>query len=266
MEYAYISLVGLARGMALLPIEHPLEFIKTRQQVSPGQSALNIIKETWSYGPKRFYSGLVPNALRCSIKQAYRFPLMISVPKFYKTLGVSEVSSQNLAGLTIALIESYIICPLERVKTWLMTAPLSSLLGFLKQKQALTELFSGVSPLMLRQSVSWVTFLGGNSVLRELFRELEGTRELSYSSLCLCGTLVGILNVSAIMPLDFAKTHLQKYENLTWKGLRQDIALHSGFLQRLRVVYSGWQMRMIQYIIHALATVSILEKLTLKFG
>lgn len=57
----------------------------------------------------------------------HRWPMMILIPKYYKEVMPSSWVEQHpalhkgLAGATIALFESLVTCPLERVKCQLMT-------------------------------------------------------------------------------------------------------------------------------------------------
>ena len=73
-----------------------------------------------------FYSGSLPNFTRMLLKNLYRYPLMISLPKFFEE-HVSLVGIENrkvsklLTGFTIAIIESLLICPVERAKVFFMT-------------------------------------------------------------------------------------------------------------------------------------------------
>jgi len=70
-----------------------------------------------------FYAGSLPNATLKMLKNVYRFPLMIWMPHFFET----NIDFKNphikkvLTGVAISAIESTILCPFERVKTYLMT-------------------------------------------------------------------------------------------------------------------------------------------------
>jgi hypothetical protein len=57
------------------------------------------------------------------VKQMYRYPLMILFPPYFENkLSTSNLQVTKLAsGLAIAMIESFIMCPFERLKVYLMT-------------------------------------------------------------------------------------------------------------------------------------------------
>jgi hypothetical protein len=120
-------------------------------------------------GVNGFYAGSLPNFTRMVLKNVYRYPLMISLPHFYeqKVVGPERRKlSKLLAGFSIALIESFITCPIERAKVFFMTEEVAQR-GGIKRLLALKgaegglfkELFRGFLPLLTRQSVAWISFL-----------------------------------------------------------------------------------------------------------
>jgi hypothetical protein len=73
-----------------------------------------------------FYAGSMPNLGRILIKNAYRYPLMIGLPSFYQKNLPDKVREnlklqKLLTGSSKALLERFIICPFERMKTYFMT-------------------------------------------------------------------------------------------------------------------------------------------------
>jgi len=65
----------------------------------------------------------LPNLGRILIKKVYRYPLMITLPPFFEEkLGTSNLQmTKACSGFGIAIIESFILCPFERIKVYLMT-------------------------------------------------------------------------------------------------------------------------------------------------
>lgn len=74
-------------------------------------------------GWRAFYNGFHLNLLRVIVKQAYRWPLWISIQAFYKRLlpTTNELIRQSITGFSITLCELIIVSPFERIKVWLMT-------------------------------------------------------------------------------------------------------------------------------------------------
>ena len=72
---------------------------------------------------KGFYSGSLPNASVRILKNVYRYPLMVWMPHFYGTKFSfkNQHHQKALTGVSIAAIEAFIMCPFERIKTYLMT-------------------------------------------------------------------------------------------------------------------------------------------------
>ena len=74
--------------------------------------------------------------------------------------------SKGLTGLSIGMVESFILCPAERLKVYLMTNNvIKSDQSLFKRFQAdsqgglIRELYRGYIPLFTRQAVAWITFL-----------------------------------------------------------------------------------------------------------
>ena len=121
-------------GLFGLPIEHPFDVVKTRYQANPEEGSIRSVanKIYSTNGLKGFYSGAVPNAMRLAGKQMYRWPMMLGFPPFFKETLPKDFrtkypSSIKIAtGLTIASLETFVICPLERLKVYLMTNDVKS--------------------------------------------------------------------------------------------------------------------------------------------
>lgn len=270
MEYWYVCFAGFCRAAVLMPIEHPLDYIKTQIQAQKyyGSAIAFTINHIQCHGYMKLYSGLIPNTVRASIKQAYRLPLMIAIPRGYRKVFKSENIVQTITGLTIALIESYIICPLERIKVWLMTAPNSSLREFFKELKSSKELLTGINALLIRQTLSWVSFLGFTSVFKQI--ALKNKSNLDHTDLLGIGILVGIMNTGIIMPADFIKTHQQKFEKIEAgkielgkiiKAYKKLTKSQETALGKLKIIYCGWKVRLLNYVINSIFTVNLVDYL-----
>lgn len=80
------------------------------------------------HGIAGFYKGYVPNTLRVIYKQLYRFPLMIYLPqlsaeniKLFKDENKNASAGKFISGVSLGLIDVFLVNPLERLKVWLMT-------------------------------------------------------------------------------------------------------------------------------------------------
>lgn len=270
--YVQASFIGAVSGFASLILEHPFDTVKTRCQANPTKSLHSIIQEIYQkHGWKGFYFGYIPNGIRLSMKQSYRYPMMLGLTPFYKqTLPESireqyPTSPRIATAFTIANFEVCIICPIERLKVYLMTAEHQGkgIYEFIKTNRGhlSQELTRGMQAVWVRQVMSWVSFLIATEKFTTWEQERLGTKDpLSFGSLMRVSVCVGFVNTMINMPFDVAKTHLQQAKFMENKGLVRTIStIYQTY--GVRGLYRGWQVRMTQYMIQAAFTVPMLAKL-----
>lgn len=274
--YAFIllpALMGAFRGGISLVFEHPLDVIKTYWQANPHNlSVFRVIRSILFHkGCLGFYSGAIPNVVRVVFKQAYRYPLMLSVPFAYSYVCSSVVMVSMLTGLTIAFIEVWLLTPLERLKVWLITfKQRGGVRAFFQTRVCYlglsSLLYRGVSVSLVRQITSWMVFLVTHDQLMLLLKVLNlSPASLPVMWLLGVGFIEGSINTLFVLPLDCVKTHFQKVDsdhNLRITDVFLFIVKRYGF----RGIYVGWQVRLLQYIVNALFTITILEHLKLACG
>ena len=167
-QYISASLTGALRGITGFSLEHPFDCVKTCWQAEPHlSSAKKVARHNYEKkGVLGFYAGAIPNGTRMVIKQAYRFPMMMAFPKFYRERLPENVKrnapfvEDALTGISIATLESGIITPLERMKVVIMTSEKMkrSLVQFIARPHLFQEAYRGFSASYLRQLVTWSTF------------------------------------------------------------------------------------------------------------
>ena len=270
--------IGVSRTIGGLPLEHPLDTIRTRWQANPtySRNALEVVREIYkSKGLLGFYSGAIPNTTRRAVKQTYRWPMMLFFPSFYRDRLLPSPIQQRyprlpkiLTGLSIANFEILVINPLERLKVWLMTSPERiSLLEFFRQRlntgDVVRELYRGTSAVFYRQNVSWVTFLYVDELTKTKFREYKQNQDLTHLDLFAAGMIVGLVNTGAMMPFDYVKTQKQKFfqNNQSMFEIFKTTLKQEGITR----FYVGWKVYLVQYAIVAILTVNVLDKLEQKF-
>lgn len=157
-----------------------------------------------------FYSGLVPNAVRVMIKQSYRWPMMIFFPNFFTNLyprswtarfkGLHKIS----AGISIATIETFFVCPIERIKVFLMTRINKNvhLIDFFRHQRnyyaIFLSLFNGLRAQLFRQIVSWTIFLYFENKFKRMARSFLNTppeEQLGLGTICITSVCTGIVNI-----------------------------------------------------------------------
>jgi hypothetical protein len=218
------SLAGVARGLVGFPIEQPLEAIKTQWQAEPKhKNELSIVNKVYSQkGVLRgFYAGSLPNLGRVLVKNVYRYPLMIGLPQFYQKVLPEKIRQDRktqklMTGLSIATIESFILCPFERLKTHFMTVSAENASQatfrtyFSSEVNFARDLFRGFGSLMTRQTVAWVSFLQADLYTRSKIRKIYNipNNETIPSKLLIpAGCGVAVFSTLVIMPFDVLKTN-----------------------------------------------------------
>ena len=118
------ALIGCLRTICGFPLEHPCEAVKTQWQAKAYlKNEVEIVREIYNIkGWSGFYVGSAPNLARCLVRNCYKYPLLVGLPRFYEEkLSISGASLKLLTGFSLALGESIISCPLERAKVYFMT-------------------------------------------------------------------------------------------------------------------------------------------------
>jgi len=271
-SYVQASLIGAGSGLVSLIVEHPFDTVKTRCQAHPDQRLDNVVREIHQrYGVRGFYSGYIPNGVRLALKQSYRYPMMLGLSPFFKRTISEPLQKQYptipkiATAFTIANFEVGIICPLERLKVYLMTADHRgkgiSEFARTHRSHLFPELTRGMQALWVRQVVTWVSFLAANEKFTLWEQERLGTKDLlPFASLMKVSFYVGLVNTLANMPFDVAKTHLQQAKFIENKGLIKTIKkIYQSY--GVQGLYRGWQIRMTQYMIQSAFTVPMLARL-----
>lgn len=282
----YAATVGMFRGIISLIIEHPFDALKTYWQANLHiKTTKEAIQKIYKLkGWRGFYSGAIPNAIRLMTKQAYRYPLMLVLPFFFSQFFNSLAIISALSGVMIAVLEVWIIAPLERLKVWLITFNHvnGGLSAFFQQARAekldvdldkkhknnsslssfFSFLFRGSKITIMRQIVSWVTFLVVHEQTIFFFKITLDMREITFSSLLAISAIEALINTVAILPFDEIKTRMQSVGNKnTILGEMQYIYNTRG----IKGFYLAYHIRLAQYMIQACFTVTILEKLKAGF-
>ncbi|KAL4435962.1 hypothetical protein ABPG74_022197 [Tetrahymena malaccensis] len=279
--YLQSAILGSFRGLVVLPIEHPFDVIKTRMQsINQKSSIIKVTKDLYKdFGYKGFYAGVIPNSLRVFIKSFYRWPMMVAIPHYYKNYILPESIMQKYesshkigAGLTIAVFESFIICPFERLKVYLMTKNNKqvSLKHFFKNSDnKFSDLFLGLRAQLIKQIVSWVSFLYIDFKVKQ-FAKInfsDNGVNLSTVQLMCCAVTTGFLNTLCTHPVDKVKTLYQMQLNEQYKQATITAVFKQAYLQNgFASLYNGWQARLLQYITQSLFTCTLLERLEEKLN
>ena len=185
-----------------------------------------------------------------------------------------------VSGFSIAAIESIILCPFERLKTYFMTArslrqgarhieadQRLNIATFFQEsnKGLIRSLFKGIGPLFLRQSIAWNGFLQSDFRIKQAIRKIKKIPddEAIPAKFLFCASFfAATISTIIIMPFDCLKTNQQLYshagaEKEKYSEISKRIYRESG----VRGFFVGWRIRFFMYLIHAMFTIDILERL-----
>jgi hypothetical protein len=269
------SYIGVTQMVFTFCLTHPLDLFKTNMQASlkKNQNSLEVIREQLRKGPSSFYIAAIPNFSRFFFKELYRSPLRGFLKKFYNdnlpaNVSVAYPDLKNvLTGLSLSITDTFVLCPLERVKVWIMTnndrnKPIRQF--FVKDSQPLLkDLFRGLNVSFCRSTISWVSYLTLEERIRLfLCKEFVTSQEdMPISLQILIGTLSGVCNLALTHPFDTIKTQIQKKDATTMSKPFLKTLLDLYRTNGLGGVYSGWQFRLPSYIIVAVITSSNIQKI-----
>ncbi len=265
--YLQSIVVGPLGILGSLPFTHPLDFLKSKQQLEKGRISYSIIATTIfkEKGWTGLYAGLVPKSLQGLVKQGYRLPLQIEFDFFFNRLFQTSGKehrylSSVCTGGVLTFVDTFVICPTDRLKLLLMTRLNKEKRPLLTTKSSsgvFRELFTGLGAVSIKQGVSWMTFLLAEEKGRNFALQFTKQEQLSFPALMGVSAFVGSINTLFVHPWDVVKTLHQKNRPLrlgVWATIKTLFKE-----QGLRGTYAGWEARLLQYVIQSCFTVSTFE-------
>ncbi|CAD8053714.1 unnamed protein product [Paramecium sonneborni] len=274
------QIIGVSRAVLGLPMDHFFDRFKTLIQASQNNNFKQLFFESYQRNGifRGIFAGFSSQISIQLFKQYYRWPMMIFIPKFYMEilpLKIKEAAPalhKGLAGITIALFESIVTCPFERVKCQLMTQQQSkSVVKYMWQhdggiKGFTRDLFTGMEVMVLKQVVSWTNYLYWDHRVRYYFKE-RPSQKLTVQEIVLCSILTAIPNIIIVQPFDMIKTQFQMENNHQIKHLSIWNAFKKVYLEKgIPSFYAGWQMRFFQFLFQALLTTPVMDYLERQHG
>ncbi|CAD8118367.1 unnamed protein product [Paramecium sonneborni] len=262
------QLIGAFRVAVTLPLEHVLDRIKTYKQSRQEITYLQSFKEIkGARGYIGLYDGFYPNFLRSMLKQYYRWPMMIFIPSFLKKIINDQSLNKILTGISIAIFESCIITPFERLKILKMTN-LTVGFGYLKYI-TFDQIYVGFGILTTRQIVSWTNYLYWDHKIRYALKK-DVSESLSFCDILIASSLTSVLNIAAVHPFDTIKTLVQmegKQGEIYNKKISViEICKQIFTKYGISGLYAGWQARIIGYFCQATLTTPTIDYLERNYG
>lgn len=238
--------LGFLRGVSVDMMIYPIEVVKTRQQCSKeSEKSFIIAKKLFQEeGFKGFYKGL-PHYLLRNFKQFWSWPMAIEIPKFLNSYKIQKIYQYPLTAISIATVDT-LLAPLDAAKT--------SLILNRKRRFSLIDAYKdgwhGSGTYFTKRSVTITTFLIAQEYLRESNR--KSSNYLNLSELIKTGIQVALPVSIVAAPFDIINT--LKQANLKYSDLfsRSNISK----------IYRGWPLNAVSLVIHSIASVALMEKLS----
>lgn len=275
------AVIGTAvAGAELLTIGHVMDRIRVHQVTHVEEkSVLKAARHIYELGGlKEFYVGLRWNLVIYCGKHAFRWGLMPTVDKIIRDSVLPKNSPSwqvvSTSAAVFAFLETTLIkCPAESLKTKEMTRLNNrSVLDRIRSEGVRKTLWSGWSAIMIRQTVSWVSFrlsvdFSQNYITKLFFPSGTGvgsknsasssssnsTPDKSLKAKLLTSVFSGVINAAIVCPFDAVTIHIQKDSGLPSSAVRHYFQSFS-FLYRtygMKVFYSAWRIKFARSIAYA---------------
>jgi hypothetical protein len=277
-KIAESSYLGARQIFLVFTLGHPLDLAKTRSQSNPYKAfSFTVLKQIRQHeGIRGWYKGGSMNFSRMLLKETYRSPLRGFIKQLFgSNLPSNQDLTNVLTGLTMAMSDTFILCPLERIKVWMMTTERgqsSSLKQYFMPKDTtlgsfrLRDLFCGLEVSFFRSAISWVSFLVIEENIRRsvLAKRQSLTGEPTIPEQIFIGTVCGVLNSVITLPLDAVKTQIQRRpEGLSINDRRQisQTFKHLVKIHGVSGLYAGFQFKLPHYVIVAILTSGNIQRI-----
>ncbi|MEM1283160.1 MAG: MC/SLC25 family protein [Chlamydiota bacterium] len=245
------SMWGVLRGIAVDTLIYPLDVVRIQQQCT------NDSKKCWMIAKKlfqdkgysTFYRGISPQLLRTGMKQVWCWPMITGMPPLLNSYCLNGIQQQIITGVSIATVDAIVTTPLEKLKIFsILTRKIPFSFVDVYQKG-----WQGFSAYWAKRSINMVTFLIAQHYFRECNRKQN--EELEPLLLIKTGTQVALAVSLVGAPFDMVNTIKQAHNvNFTHLFSRHGLA-H---------LYRGAPLFATSLIIHNIASVLVIEKLTRK--
>ena len=273
LKFIQSSYVGVSQVVFTFVCYHPFDYLKTRMQANVSSTLSNraLVAQVYNvYGFKGFYIGGRANFSRAVLKEIYRNPVRGIMKGFYteklpKSLQIKYPEIRNVAtGISMAIFDTFILCPLERIKVWVMTTDRkgSFTAYFNQNKNFFKDLFKGLQVSFVRSVVSWTSYLVFEEDIRKYITRNNFDKEnIPLKQQIMIGVLAGLVNSVLTLPFDTVKTQIQKYGSNSEKQL-----IYNAFRSIIKKngvggLYAGWVFRLPSYVIVGLITSKNIQKI-----
>lgn len=274
--------VAMPRAVVTFVLGHPFDLLKTRMQADmQSQSAWNMaVRINQRKSIFGFYQGGSANFSRTIIKEAYRTPARGALLAYFTALypATERATRSVLTSFAMAVLDSIIVAPLERLKVWTMTSAMSEkrlikcyLLRTKKSHLPLyRDLYKGTSASLLRSTVSWCSYLVPESIIRDEVSRRYGHNggQVTLSWNCAIGCVSGIINGLCTLPIDTIKTQVQQEAHETTVSVRSMVEIGRKLVNQHGItgLYRGFCVRLLHYSMIGAITGNVIAQVDAIWG
>ena len=216
-------LVGgaIAQGAEVLAFGHLLDRVKVEQQVQmkPARAVLSSMYRRG--GMAELYKGMGYNLTQALLKGGSRWCVVggsdaiVSAAITPAQRKQRPVLFNGLVGTLAGLLETtFVSCPLESVKIAEMTGGAHAAY----KREGARMLWNGWTSQVVKQVITWCTFLMAFEHVRQLTYKMKGSTQLEMSDKVMIGVGTGAISTFVQAPADLAKTLSQTSAEATKTG------------------------------------------------
>ncbi len=243
----HCSMLGIARGTALLSVLYPIDVMKTWQQihgVSVRQAASQIFDKQ---GVTGYYTGLSNQVARIAIKQAWCWPIIGLLPPHLERYKLKPAERLAATGIAIASIDAFFTSPLERRRILAIADA--------RREFSFATAYKGSLSNFTRLSVAWVAFLVSQQYFRNDCKIKSGKTTLEGGEYIFVALKVSLITSLLQSPFDVYKTFSQMSSTP-----RKDF-FSGNFTAVVRRMSRGFPLSLTASIIQNIVSVALIDSL-----
>jgi hypothetical protein len=204
MNNTYITLLaGSISGLVEVSAIHPLDYYKTIKQTNNKIKINDFVKDIYAKnGIRSFYKGYASRMFGIVPMRTIFWSTMSFSDKYLQQKNINQKYVYLLSGSIAGSLQTLIDCPIESIKTRIMT----------RNNQQI--LFSGFTPNLLRN-------VGFAALFNYQKNSMKINNATFFDNLCI-GFVSGITACIVTQPFDFIKTKMQANPKITMRNVIQN--------------------------------------------
>lgn len=268
---SHLIFLGALRSASGFPFEHPLELMKVEAQSTPKLSNREVINSIVGNKGLKGFGGFTNTVLtnfpRRILRESVRWPVIgftheQLITRFPHTFTKEGTNSKVVTGVSVAMFDSLIILPIERLIAYRVKEKKSYSEFFRKifAQDGIGSLYRGVKVNLIYRGVVWTTLMAVNNEAKRKFDIYDKEKAHPYIRQVFTSVLIAAGLITWGLPMDFVKTRIQMDANL--QKMKASSVVQTLFRQHeFFGFYAGALPVFIHTIFHATLGGFILDKI-----